>query len=52
MYDYWGGDWQHGVDGNELVVRLKIGDNFTVNVKERNMKAKTFRSFVAQSFCI
>jgi hypothetical protein len=36
------GDWQHGVNGNELVASLKIGDNFVVNVEEGNNEGQEF----------
>jgi hypothetical protein len=27
----WDGDWEYGVDGDELAMTLDLGDNFVVN---------------------
>lgn len=36
MYNPWDGEWQYGVDGEELAKSLKVGHKFVVNVKEEN----------------
>jgi hypothetical protein len=30
------GEWQYGVNGDELARSLEVGDNFAVNVEEGN----------------
>jgi hypothetical protein len=40
MYNAWDGEWQYGVDGEELAISLEIGDNFVINVEEGNNKGK------------
>ncbi len=32
----WDGDWEYGVDGDELAMTLDLGDNFIVNAKVDN----------------
>lgn len=36
MYNPWDGEWQYGVDGEELAKSLEVGHKFVVNVKEEN----------------
>lgn len=36
MYNAWDGEWQYGLDGDELVASLEVDDNFVVNVEEGN----------------
>ncbi len=41
-YDNRDGDWQHGIDGCELVVTLEIRYNFAINAKEGNSEGQDF----------
>jgi hypothetical protein len=36
MYYAWDGERQYGMDGDELVASLEVGNNFTINAKEGN----------------
>jgi hypothetical protein len=42
MYNAWDGEWQYGVDGEELAKSLEVGDNFVVNVEEGNSEGQDF----------
>jgi hypothetical protein len=34
MYNAWDGERQYGLNGDELIASLAVGDNFVVNTKE------------------
>jgi hypothetical protein len=42
MCNVWDGEWQYGLDGDELVVSLEVGDIFVVNAKEGNSESQEF----------
>jgi hypothetical protein len=42
MYVAWDGEWRHGVDGDDLVASLEVGDKFVVNAKEGNNEGQEF----------
>jgi len=40
MFKGWG--MQYGLDGDELIASLKVGDNFDVNAEEGNSEGQDF----------
>jgi hypothetical protein len=40
MYVAWDGELRHGVDGDELIANLEVGNNFVVNAEEGNNKGQ------------
>jgi hypothetical protein len=40
MYNVWDGEWQYGLDGDEFVVNLEVGNNFVVSAKEGNSEGQ------------
>jgi len=42
MNNVWDGEWPYGVDGDELVANLEVGDNFVINAEEGNNERQDF----------
>jgi hypothetical protein len=42
MYNAWDGEWQYGVNGEELARSLEVGDNFVINEEEGNNEGQDF----------
>jgi hypothetical protein len=42
MYNAWDGEWQYGVDGEELARSLEVGDNFVINEEKGNSEGQDF----------
>jgi hypothetical protein len=40
MYNVWDGEWQYGLEGDELVMNLEVGNNFVVSAKEGNSEGQ------------
>jgi hypothetical protein len=52
MYNVWDGEWQHGLDGNELVVNLEAAIILLSMSKKEIVKAKSYGLCVAPNHYI
>jgi hypothetical protein len=52
MYNAWDGEWQYGLDGDELVTNLEVGNNLLSMLKKEIVNVQSYGLCVAPNLYI